>query len=569
MYFLYNASRQFTLKLNEDIKMIKAVIFDMFETLVTLFTGKTYFSEDIAQDLGIPLEDFRREWHATEKDRTLGRLSMEEGVSIALKKLGIYSEENVNLICQKRLEALEDTFSAIPEESILLLKTLHQKGIKTGLITNTFSDERALIRSSPLYPLFDIALISYEQGLSKPEQAIYQKMLDILNIRPEECLYIGDGGSRELYAAREIGMNALQCTWFHHLAFEPHIPCPLLDDFPQVKQQMDVLRYIDNFQNKPTMRTLTNKELQSIYYGAYFFEELEDGWLQTFQYSKEQMEYFKTASDFWYDRCMASTAKTLELQTEATFISFEYKFLWKGSEDSFEMAIDGQITDIRYVKDLTDQGKLVWELPAGKKDVIIYLPADATVLIRNFVINNTFTPAEKNEKVLWLGDSITQGYGPLRSASTYVSVANRLLNYDIINQGIGGYVYDKKSLLKMPGYNPDKIIVALGTNQFNCPRMEDIEEYYETLISLYGKTIPILCITPIWRGDFPDDIHVLKSFCDGIKKIACTYPNVKIIDGFSLVPHRSEYYLDNLHPNALGCELYGRNLVEAIKKINF
>ena len=50
--------------------MIKAVIFDMFETLVTLFQGKTYFSEDIAEDLGIGMNDFRREWHVTEKDRT-------------------------------------------------------------------------------------------------------------------------------------------------------------------------------------------------------------------------------------------------------------------------------------------------------------------------------------------------------------------------------------------------------------------------------------------------------------------------------------------------------------------
>ena len=56
---------------------------------------------------------------------------------------------------------------------------------------------------------------------------------------------------------------------------------------------------------------MTNKELQSIYHGAYFFEEQEGGWLQAFQYSKEQMEYFKGAFDFWYDRCMASTAKTL------------------------------------------------------------------------------------------------------------------------------------------------------------------------------------------------------------------------------------------------------------------
>ena len=40
--------------------MIRAVIFDMFETLVTLFRGKTYFSEDIAADLGIDTDDFRR-----------------------------------------------------------------------------------------------------------------------------------------------------------------------------------------------------------------------------------------------------------------------------------------------------------------------------------------------------------------------------------------------------------------------------------------------------------------------------------------------------------------------------
>ena len=317
------------------------------------------------------------------------------------------------------------------------------------------------------------------------------------------------------------------------------------------------------------IKIMTSKELKSIYFGAYFFEELEGGWLQAFQYTKEQMDYFKKASDFWYDRCMASTAKTLEFTTEASCISFEYKFLWKGSEDSFELAINNQITDIRYVKDLKEEGKLEWELPSGKKNVIIYLPSDATVVIRNCQINAAFTPAKKNEKVLWLGDSITQGYGPLRSACTYVSVANRLLNYDIINQGIGGYVYDKKSLLKMPGYNPDKIIVSLGTNQFGCETMDDVEDYYQTLIALYGKTIPILCISPLWRGDVPDGIPTLEKFCENVKKIAGSYSNVKVVDGFTLVPHLPEYYIDKLHPNALGCEVYGRNLVEEITKINF
>lgn len=314
---------------------------------------------------------------------------------------------------------------------------------------------------------------------------------------------------------------------------------------------------------------LTNKELQNFYFGAYSFEETNEGYLQAFQYTKEQMEYFKSGLDFWYDRCMASNAKTIELKTEAQAISFDYKFLWKGSDDSFELMIDGLITKIEYVKNLKKEGKLEWALPSGMKNIVIYLPADATVLIRNFSIDSIAERPAKNEKVLWLGDSITQGYGPLRSAQTYVSVANRLLNYEIINQGIGGYVYDKKSLLKMEGYSPDKIIVALGTNQYGCETMKDIEEYYETLMSLYGNDIPVLCISPLWRGDNMDGIPTLERFCKNVKKIAGSYKNVKVIDGFKMVPHLSEYFLDNLHPNCLGTETYGRNLVEEIRKLGF
>ena len=314
---------------------------------------------------------------------------------------------------------------------------------------------------------------------------------------------------------------------------------------------------------------LTNKELQNFYFGAYSFEERDDGYLQAFQYTKEQMEYFKGAFDFWYDRCMATTAKTIEMKTDAQKISFEYKIIWKGSEDSFELMIDGLITKIDYVKDVKEEGKLEWQLPAGMKNLVIYLPADATILIRNFEIDSKAERPVKNEKVLWLGDSITQGFGPLRSSLTYVSIANRLLNYDIINQGIGGYVYDKKSLLKMPDYTPDKIIVALGTNQYGSETMKDVEEYYETLMSVYGNEIPVLCISPLWRGDKPEDSAIFQRFCDNVKKIAGSYKNVKVVDGFKLVPHLSEYYLDNLHPNCLGTETYGRNLVEEIRRIGF
>ncbi len=311
---------------------------------------------------------------------------------------------------------------------------------------------------------------------------------------------------------------------------------------------------------------VTNEQLKTIYFGALQFKE-KDGFLQSFQYNDEQMAYFKKASDFWYDRCMASTSKTLEFSTKATEFSFDYKLAWKGSEDSIELEIDGLIDKIFYIKDLKEEGNLSFKLPEGEKKVVVYLSADATIWLKNFQIDADFVPAVKKPKVLWLGDSITQGFGPLRTSLTYVSVANKLLCYDIINQGIGGYVYDKNSLMDM-GYKPEKLIVALGTNQYGEETMDAVEDYYKRLFEIYGF-LPTLCITPLWRDDPNTNHEKLEQYCQGIKDVCKQYKNIIIVDGFKLVPHLSEYFLDNLHPNALGAEIYGRNLVEKIREVGF
>ena len=91
---------------------------------------------------------------------------------------------------------------------------------------------------------------------------------------------------------------------------------------------------------------LSNEELKKIYFGAYSFEETEDGYLQAYQYTKAQMDYFRAASDFWYDRCMASTSKTLEFTTEGRKASFDYKIIWAGSQDSVELCVNGRIREI-------------------------------------------------------------------------------------------------------------------------------------------------------------------------------------------------------------------------------
>lgn len=224
--------------------MVKAVIFDMFETLVSLFEGRTYFGEHIAADVGADPAEFRKEWHSIEKDRSIGTYTIEEGLEVVLKKLGIYTPEKVKLAAQGRIDSLTDTFNSIPVATFEMLDELKKRNLKIGLITNTFSDERDFIRESNLFPYFDVALISYEQGICKPDPEMFTRMTEQLGIDADECLYVGDGGSKELYAAREAGMHPVQCTWFHDMAYEPHIPCPILDEFDRADKQLDILKYL-------------------------------------------------------------------------------------------------------------------------------------------------------------------------------------------------------------------------------------------------------------------------------------------------------------------------------------
>ena len=224
--------------------MIKAVIFDMFETLVSLFEGRTYFGEHIAADVGTDPAAFRKEWHSIENDRSIGKYTIEEGLEVVLKRLDIYSPEKVELAASKRRDSLDDTFNGIPDATFEMLDELKKRDVRIGLITNTFSDERDFIRASKLFPYFDVALISYEQGVCKPDLEIYGRMTKQLGLKPEECLYVGDGGSKELYAARDAGMHPVQCTWFHYMAYEPHIPCPILDEFDHADTQLEILKFL-------------------------------------------------------------------------------------------------------------------------------------------------------------------------------------------------------------------------------------------------------------------------------------------------------------------------------------
>lgn len=314
---------------------------------------------------------------------------------------------------------------------------------------------------------------------------------------------------------------------------------------------------------------ISNKSLQKYVYGVYQ-TKIEKGYLGFYHYDDKQMEYLLNRdASFWYPRSKFSSSVTLEFKTKSTYISFDYKIVEVGSYDSVDVYVNSFPYQVVKADGLGNKGSLSFNLPDGEKKVTIYFPIDLNLQIKNFVTEQPLKKIRKSHKVLWLGDSITQGYGTFLTGETYVNVANRVLNYDLLNQGIGGYVFDSKILTKMDGYTPEKIIISFGTNHYKADDfLGQVSAYFKQLNAIY-KDIKTLVITPIFRCDDGSDLEKLKWAGKEIERICSKYDNITVVNGFTLVPNVAQYYFDGLHPNALGANYYGKNLVEFIKKVKF
>ena len=225
-------------------RKIRAVIFDMYETLVTQFLSPLYYGTQMAQDLGLAPEAFLPGWRKTEEARATGKATFEAVLEQLMKEHDVFFEPLYKQVMNKRIAIQVDCFCHLHPRILPMLADLKARGIKLGLITNCFSEEAKLIRENELFPFFDAPCLSWEEGVRKPDPAIYRICLARLGIPPEQCLYVGDGGSGELEAAREIGMHAVQATWYRQDTFEKY-QTAIRPEFVQIPEPMLLLRLLE------------------------------------------------------------------------------------------------------------------------------------------------------------------------------------------------------------------------------------------------------------------------------------------------------------------------------------
>jgi putative hydrolase of the HAD superfamily len=188
----------------------QAVVFDFFGTL-TRSVRRGPQHADIARALGCDPDAVLSVLDRTFQVRARGDLGSAEATLrwVTEQAGGRPRTAQLQAAVPARIDALKaDTRLRADAESVL--RAVKQRGLRTALISDCTHELPAFLPSMPIAPLLDVNVFSVEVGRCKPDPLIYLEACWRMRVAPEDCLYIGDGGSQELTGATAIGMTAVR-----------------------------------------------------------------------------------------------------------------------------------------------------------------------------------------------------------------------------------------------------------------------------------------------------------------------------------------------------------------------
>lgn len=190
--------------------MIKAIYFDLFFTLIVPVYEKANNEYNI---LGLSVDKWEQyaENDTLYRERALGLVKNETEIIdkiMSLMPFEVSAIQKEQVLYARELR-MKNALKMVSKEILDVLKELKSKDINLGLISNADRIDCKYWNHSPLSQYFKDAVFSCNVGLLKPDRKIYELAMRRLNILPEQCLFVGDGGSNELCGAKLAGMRTV------------------------------------------------------------------------------------------------------------------------------------------------------------------------------------------------------------------------------------------------------------------------------------------------------------------------------------------------------------------------
>lgn len=306
------------------------------------------------------------------------------------------------------------------------------------------------------------------------------------------------------------------------------------------------------------------------------FGSVENDGMDFYRIPVEYIRHIRNTSEEYGIRALSTAGIFLDFYTDSSYFSFSYDGLKQASSREwcyFSLYInEKEYAEIGEEKSRKDAGCYYTELPKGFNRVTLFFPNLFRGRLNKIELseNANIESVKKKRKILFIGDSITQGYDAKYAGNSYVNRFALKTDSEVINVGIGGARFDEFWIEKKFINNPDLIIVALGTNAWKWETKDYFkrtsEKFFKELCSLYLNT-PIFVLLPIWREEKYSDIFqgTLIDARKILTRMLQEYSQIQMVDLWNIIPHDNSYYSDGLHPTDQGMECFANGLVNELK----
>ncbi len=206
------------------IKVIKAVFFDLFQTLVQYEPPREELQARALGDFGIQVapETLLRplavadEYIYEEIARSsLSRRSKEEQMAVwvgyesrLLAEAGIEVDKPVILGLLDKMRGF-DMQMVLYDDVLPALTDLKGRGLRLGLISNFDQDITALFDKLGLSSLLEVVVTSQDTGYNKPHPEIFKAALKRAGVDAAEAAYVGDQYRVDVEGANGVGMKGI------------------------------------------------------------------------------------------------------------------------------------------------------------------------------------------------------------------------------------------------------------------------------------------------------------------------------------------------------------------------
>ncbi len=193
----------------ETVIAIQGVCFDLYSTLVHEKQENPFY-RDVAAELNLNLNRWMPAYRECHREAMLGRISgMFERVRRSVEGVGYQRPpEQVAAAVHQSWPKFLASIDVDPQTEALLDR-LRGRGLPLALVSNASDHSEEIFQRLGLPKYFDVTVFSFRVQCLKPNPEIYQIALDGLALAPGQCAFVGDGGDRELFGARRIGLTTI------------------------------------------------------------------------------------------------------------------------------------------------------------------------------------------------------------------------------------------------------------------------------------------------------------------------------------------------------------------------